>query len=302
MAETDASSDMIFHDFMHKAVGKVPPGGHAIVISLATSPERAAFVHKSLSPLGVDLVDMQAVTEHSTREELHSACGFEKYPGALTDESRARAASHKKALVMAAERKENWTLILEDDVAPLPIPHEQWLAGFDAAWQRLKHRDPAVVRLGWCQFNGGKPEVENLENGFQIIHRIMAGRHDREAPEGINNGLCSTAYIVSKKYVHQMIQAFPGCHEPLDLFYAHELFNKKPFSNKVWSITHQNSTKMFKAWRDFEQHGLIAQKPADIEPQKVTTVLNKVSDAKVGTGEKSKDEKASDAKKKTKTQ
>jgi len=303
MAEEDArssSSSKIFHEFMHEAVGKVPPGGHAIVISMATSPERAAFVHKSLTPLGVDLVDMQAISDKTaTREELHSACGFEKYPGALSDGTRAIAASHKKALQLAAERAENWTLIVEDDVAPLPIPHNEWLAGFDDAWQRLKKRDPAVVRLGWCQFNGGTPEVEYLANGFQIVHRIKAGSHDPEAPQGINNGLCSTAYIVNKKHVHEMIKAFPGCHEPLDLFYAHELFNKKPFSNKVWSITHQNSSKLFKGWRDFEQHGLLAQKPSDVDLKK-TAVLEATAKTKKAIDQASEAKKKKNAQRDTK--
>jgi len=113
--------------------------------------------------------------------------------------------------------------------------------------------------LGWCEFSGSEPEVEALGHGFQLVHRIKATNiKDPEAPYGINNGACTTAYIVHKKYVKEMIQAFP-CHEAVDLFYGHSLFNKPPFANKVWSIDHENSTSLFKGWTKFQQHGLLGQ-------------------------------------------
>jgi len=255
---------------VHMMAGRVPPGGHAVLISLEEKPERAASTRKALGPVDIDFLSMPAVDSKSAdHAALYSACDFENWKGALSNGGRAIAASHKKALELAATRPEPFTLILEDDAGLLPVPPKDWLQGFDAAWQRLQHRDVAVVRLGWCQFNGGTPEVEALGNGFQLVHHIRAKAGDPEAPHGINDGLCTTGYIVNKKYVHDILRAFP-CHEPVDLFYGHTLFNTPPFTDKVWSITHENSTKLFNGWAKFEQHGLLAQRQ-QLLPSTATT-------------------------------
>mmetsp|Transcript_21990 Transcript_21990/g.38694 ORF Transcript_21990/g.38694 Transcript_21990/m.38694 type:complete len:335 (-) Transcript_21990:90-1094(-) len=245
------------------ASGGVPPGGHAIMITTRDkAAERAAYMKKLLEPLGTDMDVLIGTEYNATQEELRSACAIEAYPDALNPGIQAIAASQKRALKMALARKENWTLIFEDDIELLPVPTSQWLEAFNKAWGRLKYRDVAVVRLGWCAFTKTQPtDPEDLGNGFELWRKQKTTNiHDPEAPWGINNGACTTANIFNKEYVKEILGEFFKCHEPVDLFYAHNFFNKPPFSDKVYAITHRDSAQMFKGWTTFPQMGLVAQK------------------------------------------
>jgi hypothetical protein len=232
--------------------GNVPPGGQAIVITRwDEDAAKVASVRNAYEALGIDVVVQASPTDTNVHpKELAEAAIF---PGPhMSPKESMIALAHMMALKKGSESEGNWTLILEEDARPLPIGKDRWLAGFNACWNRLLKRDVAMVRLGWCG-GGHNAEVEDLDDGFQLLHHI-AGK------DGSDEGICTTGYIVNKKYISRILETFP-VKVAIDIVWHDTLLKDPEFTDKVYSITRKGADAMYRKWTfpDIDQHGLIAQ-------------------------------------------
>jgi hypothetical protein len=145
----------------------------------------------------------------ATHEELQKGCmaqndsplsGKCRGAGCGQKSVQAIAASHRRALESAKQRKQNWTAILEDDAAPVE-PH-MWKEGFMPAWKKIEQvaPDAKFVRLSWCTIvNEDRDPTDVFADAgiFTLTKSVF--------------GLCTTAYMVHKDLVPEMLALFPSC-------------------------------------------------------------------------------------------
>jgi hypothetical protein len=237
-------------DMFGMLAGNVPPGGRALVITRWNEDKnKVASVRNAYEALGIDVVDEPSPTIENVQPEQRAEAAI--YPSRwMSEKISLIALAHMLALKKASEFKEDWTLILEEDARPLPIGTDKWIKGFKSAWERLRDRDVAMVRLGWC--GGSNSEVEDVGDGFQLVQNA------------IDHGVCTTGYIVNKHYIPRILQTFP-VKKPVDLVWQKTLFQDPELKDKIYSITRKGAEEMYAGWTnpDINQHGIIAQNRRD---------------------------------------
>lgn len=153
------------------------------------------------------------------------ACEGRTGTGCASVNEQAVAESHRRALVAAMEREREWTAILEDDV--VPVRPESWSNEFEKTWKQVPEHIK-MVRLSWCHFPA------------EVAWATLA--HDRFGEEGdfhlanwtgytwdtgrhYNPGLCTTAYMVHRDIIPEMLELFPCC-SAVDSCYLYDFFVK----------------------------------------------------------------------------
>mmetsp|Transcript_31754 Transcript_31754/g.69396 ORF Transcript_31754/g.69396 Transcript_31754/m.69396 type:complete len:459 (-) Transcript_31754:120-1496(-) len=139
--------------------------------------------------------------------------GRESQPGCQSQIEQAVADSHRRALLAALKRDQSaspWTAILEEDVLPVLAD------GFDDAFAKAWSKVPAeakLVRLGWCTFESDLGQIDDEaldENGsFKLVRKRWWT--DGEGSKHYYTGGCSSAYIVHRSLISEMLKIFPCC-------------------------------------------------------------------------------------------
>jgi len=200
--------------FLHDLVGK----DGVKVISLDRTPERFQKTAEQLAKGGILATRFRATDATlASSEQLRPGCIGKSSPdlgkcapswGCLYRSEQAIADSHRRVLEEAKLRKENWTAILEDDMALLQP--DRWDAAFKAAWLKLQEVAPyaRLVRLSWCTIvESEKDPTENFaEAGDFTLTRSSFG-------------LCTGAYMVHRDMASEMLSLFPCCG-PVDTCYS----------------------------------------------------------------------------------
>lgn len=206
---------------LHDVVGQ----DGVLVISLIRKNARFDYSAAKLRQAGVWPTEFAAAdVECLSEEELshgclkgdaensnvnEQACQGRAGGGCAYVNEQAVAESHRRALTAASEREKEWTAILEDDV--VPVRPETWNEAFSKAWQQVPGH-VKLVRLSWCQFPGDNPgstlgQDTYSDTGEFYIYNWTGyepGRH-------YNPGLCTSAYMVHRDIIPQMLQLFPCC-------------------------------------------------------------------------------------------
>lgn len=237
-AVSNKTADPDFHfGSLHDVVGQ----DGVLVISLERKQARFDYSSGKLKEAGILATEFPAAdVERMSPEELNQGCakGEANAPEANAQTCHGRAGggctyvneqavaeSHRRALTAAMERKNDWTAILEDDV--VPVRPEIWNAAFEKAWREVPEH-VKLVRLGWCQF----PDEENNKEltlsqetfrdvgDFQVLNWVgyMPGHN-------YNPGLCTTAYMVHRDIIPEMLKLFPCCCA-LDCCFLYDFLGK----------------------------------------------------------------------------
>jgi len=245
-----------------------------LMISLGSASDRFNHSSHALKQVGIHVNKLSAVdASTATPQELAQGClkstwrKAEKWclnragQGCLGDTAQAIALSHKKALELAKKRHGEWTAIFEDDAVPAPF--ENWELIFRDAWARLPKR-VKFVRLGWCyweRFDWRYPvfEVPFAESKISILVDQWKSRGEtRYDPGG-----CTTAYMVHKDIVDDLLSLFPCC-SPLDISYDLDYLRRvdpvtqKPKGMDVMMSLDTHSEPLV-GEDELELHGLILQ-------------------------------------------
>jgi len=128
------------------------------------------------------------------------------------------ADSHRRALMAAAARENDWTLIMEDD-ALLVRPH-RWDAAFRKAWKKVPP-ETEIIRLSWCLPG----------NTSQILQPTYVDASDFKLIKwngyqtGYRAGGCTSAYMVHRTAIPDMLGVFPCCCA-VDCCFENDLYNR----------------------------------------------------------------------------
>jgi len=134
---------------------------------------------------------------------------------------QALADSHRRALIAAQHRNYTWTAILEDDAIPIDegmLPN--WPDNFERIWEMLP-KAARFVRLGYCN-PGPRPDytVQTFVEGqpFRITNWLGYLIDKPGNPARYFPGLCTTAYMVHKEFIPEVLKLFP-CPASIDRCY-----------------------------------------------------------------------------------
>jgi len=210
---------------LHEIVG--PDGVLVIHLARAGRREFKKFNDAGVYPTLFPATDAQ----NATMAELNQGCVSKAEKSAINmcaDQrvgngcshrvEQAIAESHRRALVAARTRNSTWTAILEDD--SVPLDPENWDENFKELWS-LVPPDVGFVRLGWCTFGDTVEKKAFASHAeWQLIDRpayAFSGEY--------YTGGCTTAYLVHRNYISNVLRLFPCC-SPLDCCYEWDLFYK----------------------------------------------------------------------------
>jgi len=207
--------------YLHEIVGR----DGVLMLSVGKEkPLRFNFAAEQLSKVGIFPTLFKAMDAKSPPKALNAACHLNTSGsceslvynrsninrsgilegqltagiGCRTSIEQAIAGSHQHALQVALERNQSWTAIFEDDAVPVS-GHLPWDAQFRLAWAKL----PAAaryVRLNWCFDRGRKPvgARPSVDGTFEWVRTEVAGG-------------CTSAYMVHKSIIPQILSIFPCC-------------------------------------------------------------------------------------------
>lgn len=235
---------------LHRVVGK----DGVLVLTLARQPERLVRAVSALGKVGIVPVPFPATdAKCASPEELdlgiRRAHARESHNVALiraqkagqseeqwwqeTKVAQAIADSHRRALQAALARRDHeWTAILEDDAVPFGGT-DSWDESFTKAWAAIPD-GVKFVRLGWC--GAGPPYEEHFtatDGGFVVGQWVD---HGNFTDPHASDGGCTTAYIVHRSIIPQMLQMFP-CTEAVDSCFLWKLFMSDRGSH-LWGAKH----------------------------------------------------------------
>lgn len=209
----------------HEAVGK----DGAIMIVLERMANRADYAMSKLNSVGIYPTTIGATDGSCTSQEAlnqgcveqysdaaNGACWGKTGEGCVSQVESAISDSHRRALEMAQARDEEWTAIFEDDAVPVTLDGVDWDAEFGNAWAR-RPEAARYVRLSWCR----NPEVSesheptSTEGGrFQYMELHFAGG-------------CTTAYMVHKEIIPELLQQVFPCCCAVDCCFERDFFDRK---------------------------------------------------------------------------
>mmetsp|Transcript_25566 Transcript_25566/g.46536 ORF Transcript_25566/g.46536 Transcript_25566/m.46536 type:complete len:471 (+) Transcript_25566:39-1451(+) len=267
---------------LHEIVG---PDG-VLMITLDRRSERFQQSAQALKRIGIRPVKVRAVDRLNASEEvLARGCpklhdpGVEEWcrkpasrpqgrtgNGCAWPTEQAVAASHRKALEQARHGGGEWTAILEDDAVPALV--EDWNRAFKELWQQLPPR-VKFVRLGWCQIGS----MDSPEPVIQIPYAkndgaILVEKEGCCGTMDYEPGGCTTAYMVHKDIVEEMLNLFPCCG-PVDSCYKWDFLKAKdpetaqPRGLDIMMSMDSHNRPLWDL--SVEQHGVILQDRIDIE-------------------------------------
>lgn len=218
---------------VHDVVGQ----DGVLVISLLRKQMRFNYSMEKLKLAGIWPTEFPAADARClSGEELSRGCESERDSstcqgrgktgtGCVSVTEQAVAESHRRALVAAMEREKEWTAILEDDV--VPVRPEVWNAAFDRAWKQVPGH-VKLVRLSWCHFPDDFAWATLAHDTFDDSGDFdLANWTGYTWPEGrhYNPGLCTSAYMVHRDIIPEMLQLFPCC-SAVDSCYLYDFFVK----------------------------------------------------------------------------
>lgn len=127
---------------------------------------------------------------------------------------QALAFSHRNALIFAQQRSSNWTAIFEDDAVPTPVPGldnpVSWATAFESVWALLPPQ-ASFVRLGYCQLRAKatvNSQVGLVSRTYRSGGKFRVTRYTGKLGK-YESGGCTTAYVVRKDVIPQMLSLFP---------------------------------------------------------------------------------------------
>mmetsp|Transcript_92846 Transcript_92846/g.178255 ORF Transcript_92846/g.178255 Transcript_92846/m.178255 type:complete len:698 (+) Transcript_92846:48-2141(+) len=223
---------------LHEVVG---PDG-VLVISTDSDGDRYQQTRKKLRQAGINTTRFAAADEAlASSQELEPGCPHEGDDGVkdsclaanktgygcASKAEQAVAASHLNALLAAKRRSSDWTAILEDDAVPFATAN--WSSIFRSAWSKVPST-VKMVRLGWCQIdvlNYADPVIEEMHasvNGAILTQRIGYGKFSSRTFH-YEPGGCTTAYLVHKDILEDLISLFPCCGA-VDACYKWDYFKR----------------------------------------------------------------------------
>mmetsp|Transcript_61331 Transcript_61331/g.109287 ORF Transcript_61331/g.109287 Transcript_61331/m.109287 type:complete len:777 (-) Transcript_61331:67-2397(-) len=221
---TSAARNSIGTNALHEVVG---PDG-VLLIASPGRREQSAHARRKLDAVSINATLLFATDESTaSSEELEHGCALDSTPGVKDSCSSAHktgygcaskaeqaiATSHLRALQEAKKRNRDWTAILEDSAVPVPV--DNWSAIFRKAWQKVPPRTQ-MVRLGWCQIDTmdyQDPVIHHVHSnvsGAILTQRIGFGKFSGK-PFVYEPGGCSTAYMVHRDILEDLISLFPCC-------------------------------------------------------------------------------------------
>lgn len=214
---------------LHDVVG---PDG-VLMLSLQRDSSRFDYSAEDIGKAGIKPSKFFATDASCTSQEtLNKGCVSQKADtskewcsklkktgdGCGSKAEQAIGDSHRRALEYAATRKEDWTLILEDDT--LLVRPERWDEAFARAWKKVP-AETQVVRLSWCM-PGNKSQIiqpDFVDAGdFKMVQ--WAGYST-----GYRAGGCTGAYLVHRSVIPEMLGVFPCCC-PVDCCLENDLYNR----------------------------------------------------------------------------
>lgn len=224
---------------LHDIVG--PKG--VLMISLDRASNRFEKSARALKQIGIHPVRVLAVdSETASAEELAegapvmadeyrqscSAHGSSGYGVSMPSE-QAIAASHRRALLQVKNRTlqgAEWTAIFEDDAVPALV--DDWNEAFQKVWKQLPER-VKIVRLGWCQLGPMNSPFRTNRIAYGNAGDVVLVDMELCCAQSVYEpGGCTTAYMVHRDIVDEMLNLFPCC-SPLDSCYKWDLFKKHSY-------------------------------------------------------------------------
>jgi hypothetical protein len=229
------------------------------------------MTYKQLETVGIKPTLVSAVTVDASQEELTKGglgvndtapfCPHSKGQN-RRPVLQAIDASHRKALLIAQKRKEEWTAIFEDDTVPIELD-----PGFNDKFRNLWAQIPkriGVVRLSWCPL---------LSEDDLVVKTYYEYKNFRLVDYQTNlngkywTGGCASAYMVRKDYLPRVLRIFPCC-SALDACMDSELYHYPKGchdTHTCWGQKHmmgmdmQDSVNKTMHWQHVTQHGIFAQ-------------------------------------------
>jgi hypothetical protein len=221
-------STFVGESSLHDIVG---PDG-VLMISLGRDSSRFRFSEQNLGIAGIrpskflatdgkcaseDALSMGCVSQNSDNTDWCSNLKKTGW-GCQFKAEQAIADSHRRALLAAQARGREWTMIVEDDTM-LVRPH-RWNDAFKRAWQKVPP-ETKIVRLSWC-----------LPGNASLIMQpayIDAGDFKLIKWNGYTTGYraggCTTAYMVHRQIIPEMLSLFPCCCA-VDCCFENDLYNR----------------------------------------------------------------------------
>lgn len=143
--------------------------------------------------------------------------------GCHSKQEQAITDSHRRALLAAQRRDEEWTAIIEDDVVPLHPGY--WNAAFQKAWENVP-KNATMVRMGWCSFESDLGSISKTTyanaGAFRVV-RDMNWFNEKTQKKNYYTGGCTTGYLVHKSVLPELLGIFPCCC-PIDCCLERQLF------------------------------------------------------------------------------
>lgn len=219
---------------LHNVVGM----DGVLMVSLAADSTRFAFSEQHLGIAGIHptkllatdskcasdgVLSMGCVSQNSGNTEWCSSLK-KTGTGCGTKAEQAIADSHRRALLAAAGRYHNWTLIVEDDVM-LVRPH-RWDDAFRRAWRKVPP-ETEIVRLSWCM-PGEKSTI--MQPAFMDGGDFKLVKWNGYST-GYRAGGCTSAYMVHRNALPEMLRLFPCCCA-IDCCLENDLYNRVTDSSK----------------------------------------------------------------------
>jgi hypothetical protein len=215
--------------------------------------------------------ELDEACKHTSEEDSSSWCAAEDKVG-LGCRSKVEQAvtdSHRKAIAKAGQRRENWTLIMEDDVVPL-MP-DSFSEAFAKAWVNIPE-NAQIVRLGWCTFEIDHGPIEYRDmvevDNLQIVSFMQWTDFWQDPPPKLYYaGGCTTAYMVHKAIVPEVLGIFPCCC-PIDCCLEWHVYYAQGQNEMPWdprghqvmvSLDMSGSREMSQGYARFNQSGLLVQ-------------------------------------------
>jgi len=166
---------------------------------------------KAACPLSSDSEASFTCKKQEVNLKIDAPLGLDGQAGCQSNVEQAIVDSHRRALVAASKRSNEWTAILEDDVVPVHA------AAFSEAFKRTWEKVPSwakMVRLNWCT---GDQELGSIRketfadvSPFRLVNNMSW--YDTEADKRrYYTGGCATGYMVHKSILQEMLDIFPCC-------------------------------------------------------------------------------------------
>lgn len=280
---------------IHDVVGD--DGVLQIVLKRAAT-ERADVSTQVLASAGIKATRFSATdVKQATQGQLSKSCPLNTQkgtpewctangkvgPGCLDTVAQAITDSHRRALVAAASRGHNWTMIIEDDV--VPVHPEDWATNFQQSWKHVP-QGVGIVRLARCVFEGDLGPVRKrnttvFAGGFQLVD--WPYWTDSAPKQRYYTGGCTTGYMVHKDIIPELLGLFPCCC-PIDCCFENQLFysagkNGAEFRGEeiMTNLDHWDTREYAKGFAGFMQEGVMVQdnreiassRPEWVDPRKV---------------------------------